>query len=91
MKILLFFHAPWCPPCHFYDRTIISPLEQIIGCERIIRVNVQNEPAMAEKYGVEKLPTIVVLNGDKRILQSTGGYTVEQLVEIMRKGGEISD
>lgn len=88
MRILLFFYAPWCPPCHFYDREIITPLEQQIGADRIRRINAQNAPFTAEKYGVDKLPAIIVLDGNKRILQSTGGHTVEYLQEIMREGEE---
>lgn len=83
MKKLLFFHAPWCPPCRLYEREVIAPLEQCVGAGRIVRVNAQNDPFTAEKYNVDKLPTIVILDGEKRILQSTGGYTVDRLVEIM--------
>lgn len=83
MRKLLFFYATWCPPCRFYGREVITPLEQCVGSDRIIRVNAQDDPQMAEKYGVDKLPTIVIIDGDKRILQSTGGYTVEGLIEIM--------
>lgn len=83
MKKLLFFHALWCPPCRLYEREIITPLEQHVGFDRIFRVNAQNDPFTAEKYNVDKLPTVVILDGEKRILQSTGGYTVDKLIEIM--------
>lgn len=90
MKKLLFFQAPWCTPCQFYDREVITPLEQTVGADRITRVNAQNDPFMAEKYGIDKLPTIIILDGNKRILQSTGGYTIEQLLEFLEelKGGD---
>lgn len=84
MRKLLFFYATWCPPCRFYDREVITPLEQCVGADRIIRVNAQDDPQMAEKYGVEKLPTIVILEGNKRILQSTGGYTAEELIKRLK-------
>lgn len=87
MRKLLFFHASWCPPCRFYDREIILSLEKIIGTDRIIRVNVQETPSQAEKYGVDKLPMIVILDNEEVILQSTGRYTVNKLAEIMDKGG----
>lgn len=89
VRKLLFFYAPWCPPCHFYDREIITPLEQQIGADRIMRVNAQDSPFTAEKYGVDKLPAIIILDGNKRILQSTGGYTTEYLQEIMKEGEKI--
>lgn len=85
MKKLLFFHAPWCQPCNFYDREIITPLEQQIGADRIVRVNAQEDPFRAEKYGVDKLPAIVILDGNKAVLRSTGGYTTEQLKEMIKE------
>ena len=44
MKKLLFFHAPWCPPCRLVEREVVTPLEQEIGSEKIQRINAQNEP-----------------------------------------------
>lgn len=85
MKKLLFFHAPWCPPCRCYDREIITPLGQRIGNDRIIRVNAQKNPFTAEKYGVEKLPTIVIIDGNERFMQSTGGFTVDELEKLMKE------
>ena len=54
LKKLLFFHAPWCPLCRFYDRQFIEPLEKLIGYEKICSVKVQDKPFMAEKYSVDK-------------------------------------
>lgn len=84
----MFFHALWCPPCQFYDREIITPLEQEVGTDRIVRVNAQDDPFTAERYGVDKLPTIIIIDGDKPIMQSTGGYTVPQLKELLKGGGQ---
>lgn len=89
MRKLLFFHVSWCPPCRFYDREIIMPLEKSIEADRIIRVNVEKNPFQAEKYGVDKLPMIVILDNEEVILQSTGGYTANKLAEIMDKGGDV--
>lgn len=88
MRKLLFFHASWCPPCRFYDREIIMPLEKITGKDRIIRVSVQETPSQAEKYRVDKLPMMIILDNEEVILRSTGGYTVDKLAEIMDKGGD---
>lgn len=84
MKKLLFFHAPWCPPCQFYDRQFIEPLEKLIGRERVCRVNVQDKPFMAEKYLVDKLPAVIILDDEKVYMRCTGAIDVNEIAEILR-------
>ena len=72
MRKLLFFHAPWCPPCRFYEKEFISFLEQIVGKGQIQRVDAQADPFTAEKYHVDKLPTVVLLDGETVRMNRTG-------------------
>ena len=44
MRKLIFFHASWCPPCRFYEKQIIIPLEELAGAEHIERVDAWKEP-----------------------------------------------
>jgi len=85
MRKLLFFCADWCSPCKFYKRITIDPLIETVGVQRVQIIDVQNTPFLASKYFVDKLPTIIVLDGDKVLLNSTGGYTVEQLKELLKE------
>ena len=71
---LLFFHAPWCPPCKFFDREFIKPLAKEVGEDKIQRVNVEEEPQLAEQYGVTKLPRAMVLINDK-VIDSAVGFS----------------
>lgn len=83
MRKLLFFHAPWCPPCRFYEKQFIEPLEELVGSERICRVNVQNEPFMADKYLVDKLPTVIILDGQKVCMRRTGAINIDKIAEFL--------
>ena len=65
MRKLIFFHASWCPPCRFYEKQFIAPLEEKVGAEHIERIDAWKEPLRAEKYHVERLPTVVLLDGEK--------------------------
>lgn len=71
---LLFFHAPWCPPCKFFDREFIQPLTKKVGEDKIQRINVEEEPQLAEQYGVTRLPRAMVLVNDK-VIDSAVGFT----------------
>ena len=90
MRKLLFFHASWCPPCRFYEKQFISPLEELVGPEYIERVDAWITPQRAEKYLVDKLPTVVLLEGEKAVLQRTGAVNIDKVAEWL-KGGDAFD
>lgn len=79
MRKLIFFHASWCPPCRFYENQFIAPLENLVGAEHIERVDAWKEPLRAEKYHVERLPTVVLLDGEKAYMNRTGAINVEKV------------
>lgn len=87
MRKLLFFHAPWCPPCRFYEKQFINPLEDLVGPQYIQRIDAWNEPQEAEKYMVDKLPAIALLDGERVHMQRTGAIHIENVANWL-KGGE---
>ena len=90
MRKLLFFHAPWCPPCRFYEKQFITPLERIAGADKIQRINAQDDPFTAEKYQVDKLPTVVLLDGYTVHMRRTGAIDIDKAAGWLR-GGDAFD
>ena len=90
MRKLLFFHASWCPPCRFYEKQFIDPLEELAGPEYIERVDAWTAPQRAEKYLVDKLPTVVLLDGEKAVLRCTGAVNINKVAAWL-KGGDAFD
>lgn len=81
MRKLLFFHAPWCAPCRNVEKTIITPLEERIGTDKIERINAQNEPFKADNYKVSKLPTVIVLDGENEFYRGEGRVLSADILE----------
>ena len=84
MRKLLFFHASWCPPCRFYDREFIAPLEKQVSPEQIERIDAWKEPWKAEKYYVDRLPAVVLLDGDSIYVSRTGAINIKEVAEWMK-------
>lgn len=84
MRKLLFFHASWCGPCKVYDREIITPLENLVGTDRIERIDAWKEPWRATKYNVERLPTVVLLDGEKVYMNRTGAIDIDKVAEWLK-------
>lgn len=84
MRKLIFFHASWCGPCKVYDREIITPLENLVGTDRIERIDAWKEPWRATKYNVERLPTVVLLDGEKVYMNRTGAIDIDKVAEWLK-------
>ena len=80
--VLVDFWAPWCGPCHM--QTPI--LEQIVGKvpgAKIAKLNVDNAPAVAAKFGVQSIPTLIVLKDGKTAKQFVGVQQASVLVAAL--------
>lgn len=80
--ILLDFWASWCGPCR-----MVSPLVDEIAQENpqflVGKVNVDEEPELAQKFGIMSIPTLVVMKGGKIVRQVTGARPKAQLLELL--------
>lgn len=81
-KVLLDFYADWCGPCR-----MVLPLVEQIADENpqyvIGKVNIDNEPELAEKFEVYSVPTLVVIEKGRIVNQSSGARPKNQIIALL--------
>ncbi len=58
--VLVDFYADWCGPCRTLAPTIAKIADEYAGRARVLKVNVDDEKALAQRYGISSIPTIIV-------------------------------
>jgi thioredoxin 1 len=79
--VVLDFWAAWCGPCKMVGPLIEEMHNEYEGKALVGKVDVDNNPGIAAKYGVRNIPTIVFLKGGELVDKSVGAVPKAQLTE----------
>lgn len=80
--IIVDFWASWCGPCR-----MVSPIVDEIAAERsdikVCKINVDEQPELAARFGVMSIPTLVVMKNGKVINQAVGARPKAQILAML--------
>jgi len=80
--VLLDFWASWCAPCR-----MVAPIVEEIAGERgdikVGKINVDEEPELANKFSIVSIPTLVVMKNGKIVQQVSGARPKNAILEML--------
>lgn len=72
VPVLIDFWAEWCTPCKALGPTIDQIAAEYEGKAKIFKLDVQSEAALAGKYGVQSIPTLLIFKGGQVVGRLVG-------------------
>lgn len=83
MTKLLDFWAPWCGPCQMMKPVIEELEKEFEGQVEFVKINVDENPGEAAKYGVMGIPTFVVVKDSKEVGRKVGFTSKDELAKLL--------
>ncbi|MDJ1505980.1 thioredoxin [Cytophagaceae bacterium BD1B2-1] len=83
--VLVDFYATWCGPCKV-QAPILEDLSKRVGDQaRILKIDVDKNPAVADKYGIQGVPTLMIFKNGKVVWRQSGVMQSNQLQKVLQQ------
>ncbi len=80
--VLIDFWAEWCGPCRMMS-LVIDEVAETLSDVKVCKVNVDEASDLASMFGIESIPTLVVIKNGQTVNKSIGLISKEQVLQLL--------
>jgi thioredoxin 2 len=90
VPVLVDLWAPWCGPCRMIAPGVERAARELAGRLKVVKVNVDEAPSISARFGVQGIPTLLVLQDGHPIARQVGALGPDRLVGWARQAVDSS-
>jgi thioredoxin 1 len=83
--VLVDFWAVWCAPCRMLEPTVDAVAEKYAANARVVKVNVDENPGISQRYGIKGIPTLILFKNGKEAERVVGATSKEAIARMIDK------
>jgi thioredoxin 1 len=83
--VLVDFWAAWCAPCRMLAPTVEAVAEKYAGNATVVKLNVDENPSVSQRYGIKGIPTLILFKGGKEEERVVGATSKEAIARMIDK------
>ena len=91
--VLVDFWAPWCAPCRMLAPTVEAVAQNFQGAASVVKLNVDDNPAVSQRYGIKGSPTLILFKNGKeeeRVVGATSKEAISRMIDKHVSSGAAS-
>jgi thioredoxin 2 len=87
IPLVVDFWAPWCGPCRMMAPAYEQAAKMLEPHVRLAKVNTEEEQRLGARFGIQSIPTMIVLRGGREVARQSGALGLQDLVRWVHTHG----